>query len=104
MNNTVVKPEVGMGATLQYPSDCYPFTIIEVNATGKTIKVQRDQYKRTDKNGQSESQSYEYTPDTNASVQTYTLRKNGRYHLKGESTNGAVLNIGKRRAYSSPSL
>ena len=32
-------PEVGMGATLQYPQDAYPFVITRVSPSGKTVWV-----------------------------------------------------------------
>lgn len=34
-----VKPEVGQGVTLSYPQDSYPYVIVEVSASGKTIKI-----------------------------------------------------------------
>ena len=35
-----VKPEVGQGVTVHYPQDSYPYVIVEVSASGKTIKIQ----------------------------------------------------------------
>lgn len=34
-------PEVGMGATLHYPQDAYPYVISRVSPSGKTIWVKR---------------------------------------------------------------
>lgn len=53
-----VTPEVGMGATEVVGSDRYPYTIVKV-VNPKKIVVQRDDYRRTDNNGQSELQTYE---------------------------------------------
>lgn len=107
MNTTATpqpRPEVGMGATLCYPSDRYPYTVVEVSASGKRIKVTRDDFTRTDNNGQSESQTYDYTTDPTGILIEFSLRKNGFYHLIGESTNSAYLTVGQRRAYFCPSL
>ena len=49
------------------------------------IIVQRDNAKRTDKNGMSETQQYEYTANPEARKVTVTLRKNGRWVTQGES-------------------
>jgi hypothetical protein len=93
------KPEVGMGATLLMYSDRHPYTIVEVRNDGKLIGVQRDDAKRTDKNGCSESQEYEYSRCPDAPVEWYSLRKNGSYVLVGESMNGSPLRIGDREEY-----
>ena len=100
-----IEPKVGMGATLAIGSDCYPFTICTVGKYGtKYIEVQRDNYKRTDKNGLSEMQTYEYTPDPIAEKYRYTLRKNGRYVRKGLPMKYGGIYIGSRRAYFDPSF
>ena len=75
--NGEVKPEVGMGATYLGWTDRHAYTIIEVSASGKTIKVQRDRAIRTDKLGMSDAQSYLYTPDPNGEVRTIRLSKKG---------------------------
>lgn len=99
-------PSVGDGATLHYPSDCYPFTVIGRTPSGKTIQVQADKATRTDSNGPfSESQTYAYEPDTEARVEVYTWRRSRRaYVLKGADNRSAALVIGARRKYLSPSV
>ena len=67
------EPEVGMGATQLMWSDRYPFTIIAVSKNKNQIIVQRDDCKRTDTNGMSDSQSYEFTP--NPQADTYLVRR-----------------------------
>lgn len=94
-----VVPEVGMGATVIMWSDRYAVTIVEVSPNGKSVKVQSDNYKRTDTNGMSENQSYEFSPNPDAPITTYTLRKNGRWVHQGSSMNGQGLAIGFRDAY-----
>ena len=77
------KPEIGMGATIQHWSDRTACTVIRVYYNGKRVLLQKDLAKRIDANGMSESQQYDYTPDSNGSTYLATLRKDGRYRLKG---------------------
>jgi len=97
-NTKPAKPEIGMGATLIMWSDRHAYTITGVSPSGKTIKLQRDKATRVDKNGMSDAQDYKYEPDIEAPVETATLRKDGRYKLKGYTSGGTVL-IGKRDEY-----
>jgi hypothetical protein len=95
------QPEVGMGATYHINSDCSPYTIVSTNATGKTIQVQRDDYHAV--SGTYPDCEYEYTPNLEAQIETYTRRKNGVYHLKGQPmTHYSGLTIGRRRYYRDP--
>ena len=68
---------VGDGVTLNYYSDEEPATVIEIEPKGKWIKVQRDTAVRTDNNGMSDCQSYEFSRDENGRIQTFykTRRK-----------------------------
>ena len=102
MTNT--KPVVGQGGTHQVGTDAYPYTIIEVSESGKTIKAQRDEYIRTDSNGQSELQTYEYSPDLEGVINTFTLRKSGNYHEKGQSRHYHPFFPGHRRFFRDPSF
>ena len=101
-------PAVGDGATLLSWSDRHPATVIAVFKHGKYdfVQVQMDNYTRTDKNGISESQEYDYTPNPQGSVNTYRLRndkweavrknENGRYVKTGSDT-GVI--FGRRERY-----
>jgi hypothetical protein len=89
-------PTVGMGVTISVGSDRYPATIIQVTQNGKRIVFQYDTYKRTDDNGMSESQAYEFSPDPNGRVEIATLRKDGRYRITGGKT---PVHVGSRDAY-----
>ncbi len=102
MKNDPVCPHVGDGATFGCGSDRYPYTVIEVRRDGRELVLQADDYKRTDSNGFSESQEYEYTPNTNGGLVVVTLRKDGRYIQKGDSLKGMGYSIGHRAAYSDP--
>ena len=55
-----VIPYIGMPATLVYFSDREPGTVVDMSPSGKTIYVQEDNAIRTDNNGMSEIQEYEY--------------------------------------------
>lgn len=90
-----IKPEVGMGATILMWSDRHAATIVEVTASGKTVTVQEDRAKRTDKNGCSESQTYEYTPNPEAPKRRFRLGKHGWKQLNS----GCHLSIGHRNTY-----
>lgn len=92
-------PEVGMGATILGWTDRHACTIVEVSASKRSVKIQRDIATRTDDNGMSDSQSYSYEPDTEARVQEFTLRKNGAYVEKGASIRESRLRLGERDEY-----
>lgn len=86
-------PQVGDGCTILMYKDRHAATIIDINKTGKTIKVQIDKATRIDSNGMSESQTYEYTPNPTAPSQIFRRTKDNRWkELKGSS----YLLIGKR--------
>lgn len=92
-------PEVGMGATELLYTDRHACTIVDV-VNAKTIIVQRDNAIRTDTNGMSDSQQYEYVRDTMGRLDTVTLRNNGRWVKKGENLhNGTSYGIGYRKEY-----
>jgi len=104
-SQTVTVPEVGMGVTMSVGSDRYPYTIVGVSNQGKTIQVQQDNARRTDSNGLSEIQCWEFTPNTNANVVTLTQHKNGRYIRQGEPLKSATRwYIGRRDRYDDPSF
>lgn len=91
-------PQVGMGATILMFSDRYAATVTEVN--GKRVIVQQDTATRTDNNGMSDSQSYEYVPNPLGQYWVFTMRKNGRYVVEGaDMRNGVILVIGHRDHY-----
>lgn len=107
------KPEVGMGATILAYTDRYAGTIIDVKEIngGWDIVIQEDKAKRTDSNGMSEMQTYEYSPDPKAP--TYNYRFESAKPEKGwrptyTKANGRVcfiqggngLRIGERRKYN----
>jgi len=95
-NKTTIKPVVGMGATFLAFTDRTPFTVIEVAENGKTCKVQEDTSTRTDSNGMSECQEYTYAPNPKGAIYTLSLRKDGRWRVRGDTM---LFSIGERRRY-----
>jgi len=87
-------PEVGMGITILMWTDRHAGTITRVSPSGKTIWFREDNAKRIDKNGMSESQEYEYTPNTDGLEQVARLGKDGRW-----KSGARGIAIGYRRAY-----
>lgn len=99
------KPDVkvGDGATMLGWSDRHAATVVAVRyfKTGtrkegqvKEVDVQRDKARRTDTYGMSDSQTYEYTQDTGASVRTYRVDTKGRFR---QGTAGLL--VGSRNEY-----
>lgn len=101
-HSTVPRP--GMGATQGVGSDRYPYTIVSVAPNGRTLWARRCEFVRTDKNGMSESQSYDYFDDGVSPGKEYTLRKNGRWVSKGQPMSSQGLWPGHRAAYMDPSF
>ena len=80
----VTLPAVGMGATLGVGSDRYPYTIIEVSASGKSITIQEDDAIRMDKNGPyTEMQTYSFAPNKNGGTYVARLNEHGRWRVGG---------------------
>lgn len=92
------KPEPGMGATLLYWTDRHAATIVGVSKSGRVVGVQRDKATRIDSNGMSDMQDYSYERDATATVQWFSLRKNGSYVEVGTKS-GTRLGINYRREY-----
>jgi|9_EtaG_2_1085328.scaffolds.fasta_scaffold46391_2 hypothetical protein len=67
-NNSTL-PVVGEGATELHYSDRSPYEVLWVSEDGMSCKIRRMNSKRTDNNGISESQSYEYTSNTEANIE-----------------------------------
>ena len=97
-----VVPEVNMGATMLGWTDRHAATIVEVDLerAKPRIGIKQDIAKRTDKNGMSESQDYEYSPDPNAPTEYYTFRKDGTWVKEGNPLKGGSrIMIGHREEY-----
>lgn len=99
---TKVKPEVGMGGTILMYTDRHAFTIEKVSKSGKTFYFRKDTAIRTDKNGQSENQSYRFERNTKNPLCMAKLHKNGRYYTNevyGQGRCDTPVSIGERCEY-----
>ena len=90
-----MKPEVGMGVTVQMYTDRVVFTIVHVSKTGKFFRAVRDNCIRTDNNGMSDYQSYRYEPGSGEPVRFSFGPKSGLYRAK----NFGYATLGVRKAY-----
>lgn len=99
------EPTIGMGATLLRWTDRTACTVTAIE--GNIITVTEDEAIRTDDNGMSESQAYDYSPNPNGA--TYQFRRNRRGQwvnvVRNDATGrmvkagGPGLLIGERCAY-----
>ena len=95
---------VGQGATYYIGSDRYPFTVVEI-LSPKRVVVQADNSKRTDLNGISEIQVYEFEPNPDAQRIVVSCRQNGSWRKKGDSSRGSgYFSFSGRSAYLDPSF
>ena len=117
------EPKIGMGATEYMWTDRHPYSVIQVDKKWKgknfdIVVIQRDDAKRIDNNGMSESQTYEFTPNIEADVsylRSYTYEKDGktwkyyspvRWNQKSNRWNkgGRAVTLGRREKYWDPSF
>ena len=110
------EPEVGMGATLLSWTDRYAATIVKVWRMPKKgtihLVVRQDHSIRTDNNGLSESQKYEFAPNPRGYGHTFRLGRSGRWeeiayseHTKRwHMIKGLGLRIGEREEYRDPTF
>lgn len=91
-----VRPDVGIGCTVRSYSDCAPYTVVAINKSGKTVTLREDTAKRTDDNGFSSNQKYDYFVNPEGTVIKARLLKDGRWKVIG-SPNTVV--FGHRRKY-----
>ena len=106
-------PEIGMGATMLSWTDRNPATIVSVFNKGKTmyIGVNEDDAVRTDNNGISESQTYEFKFNPHVAIRYYRKTAQGTWegcYINPETGRfvkgcGSVI-IGQRGKYWDPSF
>jgi hypothetical protein len=88
----------GLGATLSVGSDRYPYTLVGWTANGEIIYLTADEYTRTDKNGQSESQTYTYKTNPDAPPEKAVWSRTQKRYRVG----GTGIYLGERKAYLDP--
>lgn len=89
-------PQIGMGATVFHYTDRSPATVVKMSESGKTVWIQVDQATRTDENGMSELQAYEYTPNPKGELMKVTLRRDGQWRVEKK---GLKVAFGRREKY-----
>lgn len=98
-NMMMPKPEIGMGVTELCYTDRHPFEVIAI-LNDKRIKVREMTAERTDTNGMSDCQKYNYVPNPDGEVKTLVLR-NGKWRdLVKEydnDENGRLIEVETRR-------
>jgi hypothetical protein len=101
-------PAVGMGAYRPIGSDRYAYTIVRVSKSGREICARQCNALRIDsEHAFSDAQRYAFAEDDDATIERYTLRRSGRWVLKGhpdKPNQGTRLHIGERRAYQDPTF
>lgn len=103
---STITPQVGMGVTELLWSDREPYEIIEVK-DDRHIVIRRMNYKRTDKNGFSECQEYEYTSNPNGYTCTLYRNNKGRWVRRVgrngvDNSSGWV--VGRMEKYEDPTF
>ena len=74
---------VGDGVTICHWSDRTACTVVSVSKTGKTVVIQEDKAVRTDKNGMSEAQDYDYFPDGKGALHNVRKNKKNQWRVSG---------------------
>lgn len=92
---------VGNGVTINLHSDRVPATVVSVSPSGKTVTIQRDDYRVVSGSSFDGSAEYECSPNPDGRTETVRIRKDGRYYPAGSGTRG--LSFG-RSAYRDPSF
>ena len=105
MTNGAPEPTVGMGVTMLMWTDRQAGTIVEVNTKKRYIAVTEDSTKRTDNNGISESQKYEYNAVMDGYRNYYRKDRKNQWRRCFYKENGRLvfgsggLIIGHRESY-----
>lgn len=101
-----IVPEVGMGGSYGAGSDSYPVTVVEVSKNGKTVWVTQDEVIVTGEwaQGEYEASTYSTLPNMDGARLCYTLRKNGRWIMKGQPITAyyMALHLGRRTYRQDP--
>ena len=95
-----VMPRVGDGGTIYMHSDRLAVTVERITISRAkviTIFAREDHAERTDTNGMSESQTYEYKPDPEGRLHVIKMRKINGQKVWRCGNDG--VNFGRRDAY-----
>lgn len=95
-------PKVGMGATLRYPSDRYPYTVIEV-IDANTVVVQADTIRHISGNFMQGNVVWE--ADRNPDGRTYRLKYTAKHGWSsGTGSERQHFSVGSRDYYQAPEI
>jgi hypothetical protein len=89
------QPMPGMPCTIIHYSDRSPATVIRVSSSGKTCWIRPCKAVRTDNNGMSEMQQYDYHEVPEAKLIRVFKRKCGQWFTTG----GEKVGLGRREKY-----
>ena len=87
-------PVVGMPCTICYMNDRVAATVSYVSKGGHKVIVREDTVKRTDNNGMSSDQTYEYACNPYGKEHTFHRRDDGDFAQRGK-----FLRLGERSHY-----
>jgi predicted transcriptional regulator len=76
--NDIADMKIGMGATYHVGSDSYAATVTKI-VDGKVVQTRDDIAKRTDSNGLSGPQVYEYTANPKGDMKHWRVNRSGRW-------------------------
>ena len=97
------EPKIGMGVTLLLYTDRKAGTIRDVSVNGKSFLFTLDKAIRTDFNGMSDSQTYEYEDQPNTQTYEAVKTKSGVWKVKRNNDNpglgGTIVAVGYRDHY-----
>lgn len=92
--------EVGMGATLAVGTDRYPYHVVKISPSGKTIHIQRADFKAGKGHDYFGSQKWDITSNPKGQIEVVRKRKDGRYR----TPNDLPVWFGKADAYQDPTF
>ena len=100
---TTKTPVVGDGVTYGYGSDSYPGTVTWVSASGKSFRFREDDHTHVSGNFMEGNAVFTYVPNPYGQEYQVSLRKNGRYYMKGNQYAGKrSVSVGHRSFYRDP--
>jgi len=95
---------VGVGATMVVGSDRYPYTVVEISTSGKTIKVVKDIFMPGEGHDYYGTQVWVYTQTTSQAARDNSKIARWSAKMGCYQIGGIRLYVGKREAHIDPSF